>query len=431
MRLRIAWLLLLVWPAALAAQQQEVDQRIKLLAARAARGDKAAREKALEELGRLRDPRVGPVLRERFLAEEDKGLREMAGFLLAEQHTLEYYRALRKVVGSSQAGYLPMLINHAMLEDARYLRALDLWAASRLDAKRTLEWLLANLKSKDRNVLLRALELLGLLADDAAAKPIIQLLWHRQPYVRIEAIGALARLTTASCEKELASVALRDPASHVRRHAVWAIYERSGVVGLRRQFTAQSQAQDLTLRQRAIEALDLRRIRSRSEEGPDPRFRYRGGPSNVLALFRRAELKRYVTIDVPDADVRVKLLKTMAQLEKRAPKYAFYVRTTLRRITSKQAHATGTFVTTRVFNIKPKTVRAWSYHHLAKTLVHDATHAYLYTMGEKSGEHRGEEESFQEAFWVDRYLTGSTTQYYDQEVDRYLKLGHWTRERRY
>jgi len=424
MRLLILLILVPLWLTPLRADEKLSDAGLARLATQAASGDKQSREKALEALGRSKHPGVGAILRARFLLEREKSLQEMVGFLLSEHFSQDYYRALKSVVDGAMVERLPFLINHAMLEDARYLRALDLWAAMRLDKQRTLKGLLANLKSKDTNVLLRAAELLGNLGHDAAGKPLVGLLTHKATYVRIEAIGALAKLTRARVDNALVSVALRDRVSHVRRHAVWALYERGGVVRLRNRFSRLKGV-------RAAEALDLARIRGKSEEGPGPPFRYRGDPANVLALFRRAETKRFVKLDVAPADVKAKLLLTIDLLQRRGPKYALFVRACFSRITARENRPTGTYVTSRVFNIKASTVRKWSYYYLSKTLVHDATHAYLHMMGEKSGLHRGEEEAFQEAFWVDRYLKGSTTRFYDREVDNYLRLAHWVRKRRY
>ncbi len=431
MRWLIFVTLLCFLPVVASSEEKTLDAQVDHLASQAAHGDKKAREKALEKLGRLRHSKVGEILRERFLRERESSLQEMAGYLLSEYYPQDYYRALKTIVEVSRAKLLPFLINHAMMEDARYLRTLDLWAAARLDRGRTTEWLMANLKSKDRNILLRALELLGVHGDGSAGKQIVPLLWHEAAYVRIEAIEALAKLPAAVCDKQLASVALRDSVAHVRRHAVWAIYQRRGAAGLRRQFGPQQKSKDPQTRSLAAEALDVSRIQSKAEEGGVLPFRHVGNPASVLSLFRRAELGRFVTLEVREIDVKSKLLKALAQLQRQAPKYAHYVRSMLSKITADQKHSTGTYVTTRVFNIKPSTVRKWSSHHLSKTLVHDATHAYLHMMGEKSGEHRGEEECFQEAFWADRYLTGGTTRDYDSEVNRYLKMRHWVRKRHY
>jgi hypothetical protein len=321
------------------------------------------------------------------------------------------------------------LIAHALGEESRFLRALDLWAALQLAPDSTQQALAQTLRTGEHDQRIRAAELLGLSDRYADERPLLEALDAPSRYLRVEVILALAKLRHIPCDEQLATSATRDPSEQVRRIAIWAIYERGGVIGLRSTFAPLLHQGDPAQRLAAGNALSLERIRSSAEEG-SLAFRYDGRIDNVLELFRRAELGRTAE-NRAAPDIAQRLESALIRLDQQAPPFGFYVRHALRSLSSSAEHSTGTFIVTAAFNIKPQTARRWSIEFLAKTLVHDATHAYLHLMGEKPGEYRGELECFQEAFWAERLLTGRPANDIEAEVDRLLTQAHWTVARDY
>lgn len=429
-RLRCYLAGLLLVATAAQADPGRPDAELQRLAAAARSDQVVAREQALHGLSRLAHPDVAKVLRERLQAEPADKLRRLVGHLLSERYPRAYYRALRTFVREGRRQMVPQLIDHAIDEEARYLRALDLWVALELDPKASARRLATWLSDPDINRLIRAAELIGLCGEHVDGRVLFPLLRHTDHYVRIEALLALTKLLDTDCDEELARIAIDDETTHVRRHAVWALYERGGVIGLRAQLQPFLTADESRWRVRAQAGLSIARIRSSAEEGPLA-FKYKGSVEHVGRFFRAAELNRPVSNDAQPIDVNRRLDRVLSVLDARAPKYAFFVRYSLKRITTSPKHPTGTYVATRVFNIKPATVREWSLDHLAKTLVHDATHAYLHVMGEKSGEHRGEAECFQEAFWAEKLVSGLPARSYHAECDKLLKKQHWVSKRNY
>lgn len=423
--------LLLILPVLLARAEPPLEPdgpRLGALSELLASRSTADRERALVALGRIDGKRAGQMLRRSLESERDPGLRRLAGFSLAGRHCLEYYRALRGFVKTRDKGRVADLISHAISEPARFLRALDLWAALQLDPAATRRELVTALKrEKDVPRLLRAAELMGLCGREADDRPLRALIAHKDRYLRVEVLLALGKLRHADCDALLAKRAIEDPHPQPRRFAVWALFERGGLIGLRAAMAPYRQAAEH--RQRAALALDIRKLRDPAEEGPLA-FRYEGKLASVLDIFRRAEMGRAARIDAP-ADVKKRLEAAYARLAKASPPLAFFARYAFVRIASDPDETTGTFIYTGVFNIQPATARRWSVEFLAKTLVHDATHAYLYLMGEKSGEYRGEMECFQEAYWAGVALHGERGRDYTAEVDKLLREAHWTRRRTY
>ena len=417
---------LLLAPRLANGDERPLDELVRAASA----GTPADQERALDALAIHDAPRAALALKARFLAAGADPHAEYAGLLLSERHVLHYARALADLVAAARRERVVPLLRHACRESARYLRALDLWAALELDPFAAATALADLIGDGDAPARIRAIELLALCGADADGRPLLPLLEHTDVLVRIEVLLALAKLRACAADALLAQCAVRDTDARARRHAVWALYERGGAAGLARAFEPHVASPDPLVRTRAAEALALERLRDPVEEGPIA-FRYKGSVANVLALVRAAETERPAQLAATDPEARARIERTLALLDARAPKFAFFVRHSLRKITTEAAFPTGTYVATRVFNIKPATAREWSVDHLAKTLVHDSTHAYLWLMGEKSGEHRGEAECFEEAFWAECLLTGRPETEFSRELDTLLAKAHWTRARDY